>query len=180
MHSYSEAVNQYREWETTVLRGRERVKGWLENPAAHQDIFPDPSPSIRSPGLLTPSTSRPAKIPDFLARPSHPDDRKGSDASQGVGSRYETRSVTRQRHSFVGLPAEIRNMVYQLCVDYPNCRTLFDSFYSQQAKHSDGKGRKGKGNHMLLVFALPLPPFSSCANRSLEKRLVSYAIESLS
>jgi hypothetical protein len=143
MHS-EHTLKQYRSWQKTLRRGREMVAICFKNREGRVD------PLVEYVALQPHNApvEAAAQLPDFLLRipPAHSG---GYTASRN--HRYALRSATRTRRSFLGFPAEVRNMIYQLSVHYPSCSELFDSFYVQKEKQD--RDKKGKGKQSLDSIA---------------------------
>lgn len=146
LHS-EHTLKQYRSWQNTLRRGRETVAICLKNREGRVDPLGEYA-DLQAPSAS--SAEAASQLPDFLLRipPAHSG---GSTASRS--HRYALRSTTRSRRSFLSFPAEVRNMIYQLCVHYPSCSELFDAFYAQKEKQEMDK--KGKGKQSLDTISNP-------------------------
>ena len=119
-----ETRREYNHWCKILRRGQDKVLRWARDPNGLAGLLAESPPERAIPHHLRPSNVMAEKA-------------VGSTAGRLPACLSDiSRNPTRQRPgpSFLDFPLEIRTMVYQTCVDYPTCRSMFDTFYTHQGE----------------------------------------------
>ncbi|KAK9776618.1 hypothetical protein AB5N19_11163 [Seiridium cardinale] len=125
-------------WIETLRRGERKISRWQEDPSQRVDpVLESLESSQRHNSTVDDDsaldTDSLTNLPGFLAESAIATKPSLTDESKRI------------QHSFLGLPPEVRNIVYHYCVDYPNCRDLFNSYYLQiEKRKSNQADTKGK------------------------------------
>ena len=117
---------KFLEWTRTQRLGRKRIDRAAKDPAAQALLLDElswPASSLGAPSLQASgvndecplSRPGPAPLPGFLSTLSRQDSPAGA--------------AHRRSHSFLAFPSEVRNIIYHFAIDYPTCRSMFDSYY---------------------------------------------------
>ncbi|KAH6659610.1 hypothetical protein BKA67DRAFT_20272 [Truncatella angustata] len=133
-----EIHKQFQDWLTTLRRGQNRITYWKRDPIRRSDpalevIAPHPCHSLFKD--RTEARLDLMGLPDCLSQ---------IDVITQQNHREESGS---RRYQFLGLAPELRNIIYHYCIDYPTCRELFHSYYTQEEQrkydsHDDIKGKR--------------------------------------
>lgn len=144
----AESLRQFHDWGKTLQRGHERVVRFLKDPVHRLDPASEQGPRRLPVNVQSASTL--AGLPACLMQISAPlDDTDAGPAARQRGPR---------RSSFLCFPPEVRNMIYKCCVDYPDCRALFDSYYVQRTRRQfTHQAENAKGKQSLALMVQPHP-----------------------
>lgn len=115
---------EYSHWRTILRRGQDKVLRRARDPNGLARLLAEYQPERAIPHHLRPSNMAAEKAVGSTAGrlPACLSDIPPSPARQRPGL------------SFLDLPLEIRTMIYENCVDYPTCRSMFDAFYTSQGE----------------------------------------------
>lgn len=115
---------EYNHWCEILRRGQDKVLRRARDPNGLARLLAESQPERAIPHHLRPSNMAAEKV-------------VGSTAGRLPACLSAiSLNPTRQRPgiSFLDFPLEIRTIVYQACVDYPTCRSMFDAYYTHKGE----------------------------------------------
>lgn len=144
----TQTFKRFTDWGDTLRRGQSKIEKWRKEPSRRVDPAmhaPEPHHCRNVIPYNAANTAVHPGLPAFLSDIAGPTSRHIGEGSGG------------RRYSFLNLPPEIRNMIYNRCVDYPSCRDLFNSYYAQDEKRRKHNGSE-MNRHQMLEPSMKFEP----------------------
>ncbi|KAK8079964.1 hypothetical protein PG997_007782 [Apiospora hydei] len=146
---------EYQHWRTISDRGQRAVLEWTKDPdpdtlerklAEHMALSePQVPPHLRPRNMAAEDAlgSAATILPAFL-----------QDTAPSASPACQEKKRNNNNNSFMKLPLEIRNMIYQYCVFYPPVKELYHAYYSQQRPRGNGKRTSGVQRSTPTIYLL--------------------------
>lgn len=140
-----ETLEKFQHWQKMLKRGRQKVRKLSKNPEGRAELLAE----SQQPGILmTPHLAEESTSAEKVPGPDWLWEREQAGKQIHAGS---PRDANTRRYAFLSFPPEVRNMIYRGCADYPDCRRLFDAYYTQKTKSEKTIGKEIHGQFTLQL-----------------------------